>query len=101
MSDSGEAPYADQNFEDREAAWLAANDLATNDAVAGETVTKGVGNGNDGATGGSPREGSPIYDEHDSSFDVTQRDPADFDDAVDDVDNRDIDDSDVDNGADE
>jgi hypothetical protein len=83
MTDSGEAPYADQNFEDREAEWLAANDLATNDAVAGETVTKGVGDGNDGPTGGSPGEGSPIYDEHDASFDVTRRNPADFDDSVD------------------
>jgi hypothetical protein len=82
MSDSGEAPYADPNFEDREAAFLAANDLATNDAVAGETVTKGVGDGNDGPTGGSPSEGSPIYDEHDSSFDVTKRNPADFDDSA-------------------
>jgi hypothetical protein len=83
MTDSGEAPYADQDLKDREAAWLAANDLATNDAVAGETVTKGVGDGNDRPSGGSPAEGTPIYDEHDGSFDVTKRDPADFDDAAD------------------
>lgn len=83
MSDSGGAPYADPNFEDREAEWLAENDLATNDAVAGETVTKGVGDGNDGPSGGSPRESSPLYDEHGSSLDVADRDPADFDDAAD------------------
>jgi len=35
----------------------------TNDAVAGETVLPGSGDGNDGPTGGSPAEGEPIYDE--------------------------------------
>jgi hypothetical protein len=83
MSDSGQAPYADDAFEDREAALLAENDLATNDAVAGETVTKGAGDGNDGPTGGAPGEASPRYDEHGGSIDVADRDPADFDDAVD------------------
>ncbi|MEJ3406046.1 hypothetical protein WDJ51_15030 [Rathayibacter sp. YIM 133350] len=33
----------------------------TNDAVAGETVFDGVGDGNDGPTGGAPREISPDY----------------------------------------
>jgi hypothetical protein len=31
----------------------------TNDAVAGETVLPGVGDGNDGPTGGAPAEGTP------------------------------------------
>lgn len=82
MTDSGQAPYADQNFEDREAEFLAVNDLATNDAVAGETVTKGVGDGNDGPTGGSPAESTPYSDEHDEHIDVADRNPADFDDAA-------------------
>lgn len=38
-----------------------ANDLVTNDAVAGETVLPGAGDGNDGPTGGSPRELQPDY----------------------------------------
>ncbi len=74
MSDTGQAPYADDAFEDREAEFLAANDLATNDAVAGETVTRG----------GSPAEATPYSDEHDESIEVADRDPADFDDATDD-----------------
>jgi hypothetical protein len=37
----------------------------TNDAVAGQTVWGGSGDGNDGPTGGSPRESEPIYEEHD------------------------------------
>lgn len=37
----------------------------TNDAVAGETVLPGAGDGNDGPTGGAPGEGSPEYDEND------------------------------------
>lgn len=38
-----------------------ANDIVTNDAVAGETVLPGAGDGNDGPTGGSPRELQPDY----------------------------------------
>lgn len=34
----------------------------TNDAVAGETVFEGAGDGNYGPTGGSPREAEPIGD---------------------------------------
>lgn len=41
------------------------NDIATNDAVAGETVFPGAGDGNDGPTGGAPGEGTPYSDEHD------------------------------------
>jgi hypothetical protein len=37
------------------------DDLATNDAVAGETVLSGSGDGNDGPTGGSPAEEEPDY----------------------------------------
>ena len=37
----------------------------TNDAVAGETVLPGAGDGNDGPTGGSPHEQEPIYAEND------------------------------------
>jgi hypothetical protein len=55
MSDTNQGGFV----EDREAEWLAANDDETNDAVGGETVTRGVGNGNDGPTGGSPGEARP------------------------------------------
>jgi hypothetical protein len=37
----------------------------TNDAVAGETVLPGPGSGNDGPTGGMPREQEPVYAEND------------------------------------
>jgi hypothetical protein len=40
-------------------------ETATNDAVAGETVLPGAGDGNDGPTGGSPSEGEPEYDDND------------------------------------
>ncbi len=40
---------------------------ATNDAVAGETILPQTGDGDGGPTGGSPREGEPILDEHDES----------------------------------
>ncbi|KIU03539.1 MULTISPECIES: hypothetical protein [unclassified Frigoribacterium] len=52
---SGDQPY-DQADEFAES-----EQIATNDAVAGETVFPGVGEGNDGPTGGAPREGSPEY----------------------------------------
>ena len=39
--------------------------IETNDAVAGETVLPGAGDGNDGPTGDAPKEESPIYHEHD------------------------------------
>lgn len=56
----GETNDADQ---DRRA-FLESNELVTTDSVAGETVLPGVGDGNDGPTGGAPAEGSPSYDEH-------------------------------------
>ncbi len=37
----------------------------TIDAVAGETVTPGAGDGNDGPTGGSPAEAAPLQPEND------------------------------------
>jgi hypothetical protein len=54
-----EAPYADPIEE-----WDEANDLVTNDAVAGETILPGAGDGNNGPTGGSPGEAQPVLDEH-------------------------------------
>ena len=50
--------------------FAAANDAsstATNDAVAGETILPQSGEGNDGPTGGAPREASPVYAETDDS----------------------------------
>jgi hypothetical protein len=41
-----------------------ADEIVTNDAVAGETVFSGAGEGNDGPTGGSPREGEPDWDRY-------------------------------------
>lgn len=40
-------------------------ETVTNDAVAGETILPGVGDGNDGPTGGAPGEGQPEYAEND------------------------------------
>jgi hypothetical protein len=60
MSDTGEAPYSGSLEEKR-----TEMETVTNDAVAGETVLPGAGDGNDGPTGGAEREASPIYDEHD------------------------------------
>ncbi|MET0589626.1 MAG: hypothetical protein ABWZ77_00470 [Naasia sp.] len=50
---------------DDEAAAAEAKQTVTNDAVAGETVLPGAGDGNDGPTGGAPGEGSPVLDEND------------------------------------
>lgn len=41
-----------------------ANDIVTNDAVGGETVWEGSGDGNDGPTGGAPDEGRPDFDHY-------------------------------------
>lgn len=41
------------------------DETVTNDAVAGETVWPGPGDGNDGPTGGTPHEQEPIYAEND------------------------------------
>lgn len=53
------APYAHPIEE-----WEDANEIVTNDAVAGETILPGSGDGNDGPTGGSPGEAQPVLDEH-------------------------------------
>jgi hypothetical protein len=49
-------------------------ETVTNDAVAGETVFSGDGDGNDGPTGGSPREGEPDWDRYgpDATSDESQ-----------------------------
>jgi hypothetical protein len=52
-----------------------ANTVATNDAVAGETVLPGAGDGNDGPTGGSPTEITPEEPRND-----LQADDIDLDD---------------------
>ena len=50
---SGDQPY------DEEKDFAESQQIATNDAVAGETVLPGIGEHNDGPTGGAPKEGSP------------------------------------------
>jgi hypothetical protein len=45
--------------DDLEATHAEADDVVTNDAVAGETVDPGTGDGNDGPTGGAPAEITP------------------------------------------
>ena len=40
-------------------------ETVTNDAIAGETVLDGPGDGNDGPTGGAAREQEPVYAEND------------------------------------
>ncbi|MFD1713480.1 hypothetical protein ACFSBZ_03250 [Amnibacterium flavum] len=64
MSD---APYGEGFDKERLAAL--ANETVTNDAVAGETVFDGLGDGNDGPTGGAPGEATPTYDENDLEYD--------------------------------
>jgi hypothetical protein len=59
--------------------FLEANEVATNDAVAGETVEPGRGDGNEGPTGGSPRELEPELHEHDEHQDENDA-PQDLDD---------------------
>ncbi|WP_066038866.1 hypothetical protein [Herbiconiux solani] len=56
LGDAGDEP-----FFDRIEAADEADELVTNDAVAGETVDPGLGEGNDGPTGGSPKEGQPDW----------------------------------------
>ncbi len=40
------------------------DDIVTNDAVAGETVWGGAGEGNDGPTGGSPKEAEADWEHY-------------------------------------
>jgi hypothetical protein len=68
----------DEPFFDREEAFEEANELETNDAVAGETVWDGAGDGNDGPTGGSPREGAPDWSlQGDTQYRVREVDDED------------------------
>ena len=57
-------PDDDLDGDDPEALRAEADDLVTNDAVAGETVLPGEGDGNDGPTGGSPAELAPAEPDH-------------------------------------
>jgi hypothetical protein len=57
----GDVDYA---LNDPEAEADFADELVTNDAVAGETIWPGPGDGNNGPTGGQSREAEPVYDEH-------------------------------------
>lgn len=63
--DGGEA--ADHARGDRATIQAESDSITTNDAVAGETVFSGEGDGNDGPTGGAPAETRP--DEPDNSVD--------------------------------
>ncbi len=54
--------------------------IATNDAVAGETVWPGTGEGNRGPTGGAPREETPEYARNDlAGTEVDLEDEVPFD----------------------
>jgi hypothetical protein len=66
MSDTSSTPAAsgDQPY-DRVDEFEESEQIATNDAVAGETVFPGVGEHNDGPTGGAPREGTPDMADND------------------------------------
>jgi hypothetical protein len=55
----GAEPYADPLQEAAQS-----KQTVDNDAVAGETVYPGPGEGNNGPTGGAEREIEPVYDEH-------------------------------------
>jgi hypothetical protein len=70
---------SDRLTDDEMRAFAEKNDVTTNDAVGGETVEPGVGEGNEGPTGGSPREFEPELDEH-SAHDDQNDAPADLDD---------------------
>jgi len=71
-TDAGETPGwadpadgdVDYALNDPEAEADFADELVTNDAVAGETIWPGPGDGNDGPTGGQSREAEPVLDEH-------------------------------------
>jgi ATP-dependent DNA helicase RecQ len=74
MSDSTNGPV-DYEANDPEALAAEADTLVTNDAVAGETVLPGAGDGNDGPTGGAPGEITP-----DEPANELQADGIDLDD---------------------
>ncbi|GAA4186353.1 hypothetical protein GCM10022288_09750 [Gryllotalpicola kribbensis] len=76
MTDENQTPGGKSDDELLE--WVERNTVTTNDAVAGETVEPGAGDGNDGPTGGSPREAEPAYHEHDAHEDENDA-PQDLD----------------------
>lgn len=55
---------AEGDRDDELLAFIRRSELVVNDAVAGETVEPGAGEGNNGPTGGAPREAEPTLDEH-------------------------------------
>jgi len=77
MSDENQGQGA--TSEDELLEFIERNTVTTNDAVAGETVYPGAGEGNDGPTGGSPREVEPEFHEHDEHEDRNDA-PEDLDD---------------------
>ncbi len=73
--DTAAGGFSDAN--DPEEEFARSEEIVTNDAVAGETVEPGLGEGNDGPTGGAPREATPEYAENDLEAD---HDEVDLDD---------------------
>lgn len=66
MSDApGSSAEGFNDADDPAERFAESEDIVTNDAVAGETILPGVGDGNDGPTGGAPGEGQPEYAEND------------------------------------
>jgi hypothetical protein len=59
MSDTHVPAASGDEPRDAETEFAESQQIVTNDAVAGETVLPGVGDGNDGPTGGSPHESEP------------------------------------------
>jgi hypothetical protein len=76
MTDENQTPGGQSD--DELLAFIERNTVTTNDAVAGETVEPGAGDGNDGPTGGSPRELQPELHEHDADDDRNDA-PQDLD----------------------
>lgn len=71
MSDQQPNAYDAADAEER---FAESEDIVTNDAVAGETVEPGLGEGNDGPTGGSPQEGEPYEARNDLASDAIDLD---------------------------
>jgi hypothetical protein len=61
----------------RETAQAEAGTVVTNDAVAGETVDPGAGDGNDGPTGGAPTEAEPLQPRNELGADAVDLDGED------------------------
>ncbi len=75
LASSAQLPDGDDGAADFAAGDLAAlaaesAQTVTNDAVAGETVLPGEGDGNDGPTGGAPTEASPILPDNELDADA-------------------------------